>query len=91
MLRPNLKTNKVLSWIARDWTYGVFLQYKSGLPMLAPTTNNNLASYLFQSTFADGRPVWNIGRLLWRLSQAAASLGEYEFGPDLADQGAGKF
>ncbi len=53
---PNLKINKALSWIARDWTYGVFLQYKSGLPMLVPTANNNLSSYLFQSTFADRVP-----------------------------------
>jgi hypothetical protein len=55
-ITPNLKTNKVLSWVARDWTYGLFLQYKSGLPILAPAANNNLASYLFQTTFASRVP-----------------------------------
>ena len=53
---PNLKTNKIVSWVARDWTYGLFLQYKSGLPMLVPASNNNLASDLFQTTFANRVP-----------------------------------
>ncbi|HEY6344287.1 MAG TPA: TonB-dependent receptor [Bryobacteraceae bacterium] len=53
---PRLKTNRVLSYIARDWTYGAFLQYKSGLPLQVPTSNNNLGSYLFQTTFDDQVP-----------------------------------
>ncbi|MBV8843598.1 MAG: TonB-dependent receptor [Bryobacterales bacterium] len=55
-ITPRLNTNKVLSWVARDWTYGLFLQYKSGLPLLVPAANNNLGSYLFQSTFANRVP-----------------------------------
>ena len=49
-ITPRLNTNKVLSWIARDWTYGAFLQYQSGMPILAPYANNNLGSTLFAGT-----------------------------------------
>jgi hypothetical protein len=55
-ITPKMNINKVLSWIARDWTYGLFLQYKSGLPLQVPTANNNLGSYLFQTTFANRVP-----------------------------------
>jgi len=41
---PSLRTNKILSWAARDWTVGAFLAYSSGLPILAPAANNALAS-----------------------------------------------
>jgi hypothetical protein len=37
----------VLSWVARDWTYGAFLAYRSGLPLQVPFANNNLSSLLF--------------------------------------------
>jgi hypothetical protein len=53
---PRLKINKVLSWVVRDWNYGTFLRYTSGLPILAPLANNNLASQLFQNTFANRVP-----------------------------------
>jgi hypothetical protein len=39
--------NTAASWLVRDWTYGVFLQYSSGLPIQAPYANNNLNSLLF--------------------------------------------
>jgi len=58
---PTLKTNRLVSWVARDWTYGLFLQYKSGLPILVPAANNNLGSYVFQTTFASrvaGQPLF---------------------------------
>ncbi|PWT86745.1 MAG: hypothetical protein C5B58_00915, partial [Acidobacteria bacterium] len=58
---PNLKTNKVLSWTVRDWTIGAYLQYASGLPILAPTANNALISALFRSTYANrvsGQPLF---------------------------------
>jgi hypothetical protein len=45
----------------RDWTYGFFLQYRSGLPLLVPAANSNLASYLFQTTYANrvaGQPLF---------------------------------
>jgi hypothetical protein len=50
---PKLETNKWLSWIARDWNYGAFLQYSSGLPIESPLATNNLSTSLFQATFAD--------------------------------------
>jgi hypothetical protein len=53
---PRLNTNKVLSWAARDWTYGAFLAYRSGLPLQAPVANNNLGLQLFQTTFANRVP-----------------------------------
>ncbi len=41
--------NKVASWLLRDWTYGAFLEYASGLPIQAPFANNNLNSLLFNA------------------------------------------
>ncbi len=55
---PNLKgggfigRNKVLSWIARDWTVGAVLRYGSGLPIMVPLANNALATYLFTGGYA---------------------------------------
>jgi len=54
---PRLHINKVLSWVARDWTYGVFLQYASGRPLQVPNANSNLNSILFEGTsFANRVP-----------------------------------
>jgi hypothetical protein len=53
---PNIRTNKVLSWIARDWTVGALLRYSSGLPIAVPTANNALSSVLDRSTYADRVP-----------------------------------
>ena len=53
---PGLGFNKALSWAVRDWTYGAFLQYSSGLPIEAPLATNNLSSDIFQPTFADRVP-----------------------------------
>jgi hypothetical protein len=53
---PGLGINKALSWVVRDWTYGAFLQYSSGLPIEAPLATNNLSSDVFQPTFADRVP-----------------------------------
>jgi hypothetical protein len=69
---PNLRINKVLSWVARDWTYGAFLAYRSGLPLQVPFANNNLSSLLFDQivgntsstgTFANrvpGQPLYTV-------------------------------
>jgi hypothetical protein len=46
---PALKTNKILSWTVRDWTIGAFLQYSSGLPILAPAAQNALNSLLLRN------------------------------------------
>lgn len=60
------------SWLVRDWTLGVFLQYASGLPIQAPFANNNLNNVLFDQipggpvgsgTFANrvpGQPLFNV-------------------------------
>lgn len=53
---PNIRTNKVLSWIARDWTLGALLRYSSGLPIAVPTANNALSSVLDRSTYVDRVP-----------------------------------
>ncbi len=63
--------NKVASWLLRDWTYGVFLQYASGLPIQSPFANNNLNTLLFDAvpgvansgTFANrvpGAPLYTV-------------------------------
>ena len=50
---PALDGSRILSWAVRDWTVGAFLSYSSGMPILAPTSNNALASVLFRGTFAN--------------------------------------
>jgi hypothetical protein len=58
-----LKFNKALSWVARDWTLGAFLQYASGLPIESPFAQNSLNTLLLRNvtspatgTFADRVP-----------------------------------
>src|SRR6185369_3035104 len=46
---PVLKTNKVLSWVARDWTLGAFLQYGSGLPIQSPFAQNAINTLLLRN------------------------------------------
>ncbi len=53
---PKIEGNKILSWVARDWNLGTFLQYGSGFPIAAPTASNNLSAAVFQSTFANRVP-----------------------------------
>jgi hypothetical protein len=53
---PAPKWNRVVSWAVRDWTVGAFLQYSSGMPILAPSANNALASSLFRGTYANRVP-----------------------------------
>ena len=50
--------NKILSFAARDWTVGLFLQYSSGMPILAPSASNTLPlnNILFRTTFANRVP-----------------------------------
>jgi hypothetical protein len=60
---PKIGGNKVLSWMARDWTYNAALQYASGFPIQVPLANSNLNSYLFQGqSFANrvpGQPLFS--------------------------------
>jgi hypothetical protein len=55
---PRINGNKALSWVLRDWTYGAFLAYRSGQPILVPSaqTTPSLASLTGQSTFANRVP-----------------------------------
>ena len=53
---PRLSGNKILSWAARDWTFGTLLQYASGLPIQSPAAQNALSTVLFQNTLADRVP-----------------------------------
>jgi hypothetical protein len=53
---PTWNANKIASWILRDWTIGATLQYASGMPILAPVAQNQLASVLFQNTYANRVP-----------------------------------
>ena len=41
---------KLLSWAARDWTYGAVLRYASGIPFIVPAATTNLSSLVFQTT-----------------------------------------
>lgn len=52
-----------LSWLMRDWTYGLNLQYASGFPILVPTAQNQLSAVLFRNTFANrvpGQPLFTV-------------------------------
>jgi hypothetical protein len=53
---PKWGSNRVLSYVVRDWRVGAVLQYASGLPILAPVAQNQLASVLFRSTYANRVP-----------------------------------
>jgi hypothetical protein len=48
--------NKVVSHVLRGWTIGAVLSYASGLPVLAPTSTNNLSTLLFRSTYFNRVP-----------------------------------
>jgi hypothetical protein len=53
--------NKIVSQVVRDWTIGATLQYASGLPILAPTSTNNLTTLLFRNTYfnrVQGQPLF---------------------------------
>jgi hypothetical protein len=45
--------NKLLRWTTKDWIFGAFLQYSSGLPLLVPSAQNNLGSAVL-NTFNSG-------------------------------------
>jgi hypothetical protein len=46
---PVLHTNKLVSWVARDWQINTLLGYGSGLPIEAPIAQNNLNNVLLRS------------------------------------------
>jgi hypothetical protein len=49
---PKIQGNRIFSTAVRDWTIGVFVQYASGLPILAPAAQNGLNSLLLRNTGA---------------------------------------
>jgi len=53
---PAWGKNRILSQVVRDWAIGSTLSYASGLPILAPTSTNNLSTLLFRSTFFNRNP-----------------------------------
>jgi hypothetical protein len=53
---PAMKGNRIVSLAVRDWAFGTLLQYASGLPILAPTSTNNLSTLLFRSTYYNRVP-----------------------------------
>jgi hypothetical protein len=58
---PAWGSNKYVSQVVRDWTLGAVLSYGSGLPILAPTSTNNLSTLLFRPTFFNrvpGQPLY---------------------------------
>lgn len=48
--------NKIVSEVLRDWAVGATVTYAGGLPILAPTSTNNLSSLLFRSTYYNRVP-----------------------------------
>ncbi|HJT89172.1 MAG TPA: TonB-dependent receptor [Bryobacteraceae bacterium] len=62
-LVPTLHTEKVASWLLRDWQVGALLQYGSGLPIPTPAATTSLANQIFQPTLADrvpGQPLYTV-------------------------------
>jgi hypothetical protein len=60
---PRINGNKWASFLVQDWTFGAFLAYRSGLPLLVPLAQStpSLGSLVFQNTFAvrvPGQPLY---------------------------------
>ena len=58
-----LASNRLLGYVASDWQMGTVMQYASGLPILAPISNNALNSSLFRTTYANrvpGQPLYTV-------------------------------
>ncbi len=53
---PKWGANRFISQVVRDWTIGSVLSYGSGLPILSPTSTNNLSTLLFRPTFFNRVP-----------------------------------
>src|SRR5215831_11242994 len=64
-ITPKIGGNKVVSLIARDWTFGTFLAYRSGLPLVVPSAQSSpgLSNLVGQATFANrvpGQPLYTV-------------------------------
>ena len=63
--RRALRTNKVLSWVARDWQINTLLGYGSGLPILAPVAQNNLNNVCCSATPNAGFSAGGLSQTAW--------------------------
>lgn len=55
-LTPAVGKNRFVRTILRDWNFNGIFRYASGLPIRAPSAQNNLNTLLFRSTFANRVP-----------------------------------
>jgi len=54
---PKLTSNKILSNVLSNWTWGAFVQYASGFPLQVPNAQTSLDTLLFQGpSFANRKP-----------------------------------
>ena len=53
---PAPRGNKIVSMAARDWAFGSLLTYASGMPILAPTSTNNLTTFAVPQHVLQSRP-----------------------------------
>ena len=53
---PAVGDSRWLRFATGGWTLGAILRYQSGLPIAAPTAQNNLNQHLFRSTIANRVP-----------------------------------
>jgi hypothetical protein len=53
---PKWGSNKILRNVLGDWQAGALLTYASGMPILVPTSTNQLTNQLFRSTFMNRVP-----------------------------------
>jgi hypothetical protein len=61
---PKIGGNRILSTVLSNWTYGAFVQYASGFPLVAPSAQTSLNTLLFQgASFANrvpGEPLFTV-------------------------------
>jgi hypothetical protein len=58
---PKIGGNRIVSWLVRDFTYGMFLQYASGLPIQAPFANAQPGQPSLNSLLFDQIPGGPVG------------------------------
>ena len=58
---PKIGGNRIVSWLVRDFTFGTFLQYASGLPIQAPFANAQPGQPALNSLLFDQIPGGPVG------------------------------
>jgi len=56
---PAWGSNRILSQVVRDWAFGSTPSYASGVPILAPSSTNNLNALLFRTATVGGGTFFN--------------------------------